>query len=522
MARRWGRAGGVRWGPLVLCVACALPTACQAPDGTDEADAPTWVERTAARRHLRRVVVRYRDGVQAQDALLGHRPAFPAELQPLRRMQNLKTDVLSLDEGASLDDALAALRARPDVLWAEPDLPRQAFSNDPLWNVQWNLEQLHAEQAWSMSTGSGVTVAVLDTGCTSGPDDGLTHLSPRGYDFVNGDDDASDDNGHGTHVAGTINQRTGNGVGVAGLAHQATILPIKVLDERGGGFMSDVLSGIEYAIEQGADIINLSLGGSSPSEIERQAMMDAMQAGVLIVAATGNGGRNQVSYPAGFSTVLAVGATDYAMERASYSNYGMRLDLVAPGGDAHADLNGDGLSDLIFQETLAPEWDYWGMQGTSMATPHVSAAAALLMSAGATASEAAAYLTSTTLDIGDAGWDRQTGKGLVQPAAALEAWLADQRARDGERCKVEVVAARYRPDCGRLLVRVDNHLPTDELTLWVDGRPTGRVLYNWHKQSWQISVLMEQRPGRVSVRGSCGSRDDVDVAYVRVASDDEP
>ena len=336
--------------------------------------------------------------------------------------------VYDVPAGSSVADVVAELQATGRYAFVEPDYAVRITGdgepvNDPYRDFQWNLDQVDAESAWRHSMGEGVLVAVLDTGVSPNGPDGISAIV-EGFDFVNDDPDPADDNGHGTHVAGTIAQATDNGVGVAGLAPGASVLPVKVLDGEGSGWTSTLIEGIAFAVDNGADVINMSLGSSSSSDSLRTAIDDAVAAGVLVVAATGNDDADQVGYPAAYPGVLAVGAIDAAAQRASYSNYGAEIDLVAPGGDNSVDHNGDGLKDGILQETvIGGSFNYFLYQGTSMASPHVAAAGALLIGAGASAEEAADLLTSTAMDSDIDGWDERTGWGAVQPAAALDAWM---------------------------------------------------------------------------------------------------
>lgn len=250
--------------------------------------------------------------------------------------------------------------------------------DDPQYNKQWNFRTINVEQAWDETKGAGVTVAVIDTGVSKVPDLKLTKFVD-GYDFVNDKDDASDDNGHGTHVAGTIAQSTNNGYGVAGIAYEASIMPLKVLSGGGGGTIADIAEAIKFAADNGADIINMSLGGGGDSNMMKEAIEYAYSKGVTIVAAAGNEGRNAASYPARYPQVISVSATDATGQKASYSNFGAGVDLAAPGG------SGTDEAGRIIQNTINPatgETVFVGFQGTSMAAPHVAGVAALIRSTG--------------------------------------------------------------------------------------------------------------------------------------------
>ncbi len=250
-----------------------------------------------------------------------------------------------------------------------------------------------------------------------------------GWDFINSDAHPNDDNGHGTHVAGTIAQTTNNGLGVAGVAFGTTIMPVKVLNSAGTGSLDGVAAGIRYAVDNGADVISLSLGGPGSSALQ-SAVAYAYNNGVVVCAASGNGGTDGIGdpacdYPAAYDAyVIAVGATQYNESRAPYSNYGSSLDMVAPGGNTGVDQNGDGYPDGVLQNTFGNttvNWAYYFYQGTSMATPHVSGVAALLLARDPTLTpdEVRSALQSTADDLGSAGRDNTFGWGLVNAEAAL-------------------------------------------------------------------------------------------------------
>lgn len=266
--------------------------------------------------------------------------------------------------------------------YIEPDYIYSALltPNDPDYDKQWNLRSINMEAAWDETKGKGVTVAVIDTGVTPVPD--LQEVTlVKGYDFVNDREDAKDDNGHGTHVAGTIAQATNNGVGVAGIAYEAAIMPLKVLSSGGGGTVADIAEAIRFAADEGADVINMSLGGGGESHLMQEAIDYAHRKGVVIVAAAGNANQNAVAYPARYTHVIGVAATDASGVKAAYSNYGAGVDLAAPGGA----IVGDNKTGGILQNTINPETGesvYEYLQGTSMAAPHVAGVAALVKAAG--------------------------------------------------------------------------------------------------------------------------------------------
>ena len=338
------------------------------------------------------------------------------ELTPLRHFRTMTVYALPADV-----DPLEAVEAlREQGYAAEPDLERTTLANDPFAYAQWHMEAINAEDAWEESTGNGVMVAVLDTGVSPGGEDAPHTIS--GWDFIQDDGWANDAHGHGTHVAGTVAQPANNGVGGYGVAPDATILAVRVLDRNGRGWTSDIIAGIELAVEEGADIINMSLGSYNHSSAERRALKDAEAAGVLMVGAAGNDNKKGMVYPARYPEVIAVTAVDARNVRAPYSNWYWTSELCAPGGDTSKDRNGDGLIDGVLQETrINGSYGHYFFQGTSMASPHVAGVAALVMALGPDATETREILQNTALDLGRSGKDNRYGYGLVDAMAAVSA-----------------------------------------------------------------------------------------------------
>lgn len=360
---------------------------------------------------------------------------------------------LGLPIDLTVEAAVREFSSCNEIEFAEPDYvcTAQWLPNDPYyWNYQWDLRRnngLDMQLAWELTTGSSaVTVAVVDCGVAyedySIPSseqgqvyspDSRYHLAPdlantqfvQGYDFVSNDGHPNDEMGHGTHVAGTIAQSTNNGIGCAGMAFGCKIMPVRVLDQNGSGTDVSVAEGISYAYQNGANVVNLSLGSQDSSNLEHSAIIDATNAGAVVVAAAGNDGTNYVSYPAAFSECIAVGAVDGYWQKSYYSNWGVGLDVVAPGGD----LSG-GNYWPIKQNTFADvegspphnvsSFDYVDLQGTSMATPHVAALVAMMMSRGIrNPTDIKVRLYHSTIDLGSPGWDTTYGYGLVEPVGAL-------------------------------------------------------------------------------------------------------
>ncbi len=320
-----------------------------------------------------------------------------------------------------LDELLARLSADPRVDIVEPHGRVRAFfaPDDPLFKDQWHLTRVGAERAWDFSTGRGVTVAVVDTGIacedfppfTKASDLNLTRCVP-GYNFIAKNGHAADDQGHGTHVAGTIAQSTNNAIGAAGVAFDARLMPVKVLSSGGWGTMADVADGIRWAADHGAQVINLSLGGPRNSRILEKAVAHARSKGVVVVAAAGNSG-GRVEYPGGTAGVIGVSATDSKDRLAWFSSRGPGVDLAAPGVG-------------VVQQTICNGGKnrcetFPSLSGTSMASPHVAGAAALLVSLGVTepdAVERALTASAERIDRSASG-KKKFGAGLLSARASV-------------------------------------------------------------------------------------------------------
>lgn len=370
-------------------------------------------------------------------------------------MRHAKVKRLKIPARKSVAEMVAVYSRNPNVAYAEPNFMAHVLQvpNDPYYSpYQWHLDNpvtggINMEAAWDVTTGDpAVIVAVVDTGVAyEDYEEYVAHNKNRGYwvsyqqapdlaettfvagyDFINDDAHPNDDEGHGTHVAGTIAQSSNNGLGTAGIAFDTAIMPVKVLDSSGSGSYDAIADGIYFAANNGARVINMSLGGSSGSITLENALAYAHGLGVTIICASGNDGfADTVSYPAAYDAYcIAVGATRYDEAVSGYSNGGASLDLAAPGGDTSVDQNGDGYGDGVLQQTFGSsptDFGYYFYQGTSMATPHVSGVAALLLAQNQTRTpaEVREALQSTAEDKGPAGWDPVYGWGILDAAAAL-------------------------------------------------------------------------------------------------------
>ncbi|MBI2906726.1 MAG: S8 family peptidase [Chloroflexi bacterium] len=284
----------------------------------------------------------------------------------------------------------------------EDDVEAQALgkllASQPAEQLPWGVNRIDAELAWATNTGAGIKVAVVDTGIDlSHPD--LAANIKGGVNTINPSRSAKDDNGHGSHVAGTI-AAVDNSIGVVGVAPKASLYAVKVLGSSGSGWVSDIIEGIQWSVQNGMQVVNMSLGTSSDVVAFHDALTAAYNAGILLVAAAGNSGPGDftVNYPAKYAEVIAVSATTSSDAIASYSSRGPEVELAAPGTSVYSTYRGG---------------RYATLSGTSMATPHVSGAAALALARGLSRDEARAALQATADDLGSAGRDNLFGYGLV-------------------------------------------------------------------------------------------------------------
>ena len=328
------------------------------------------------------------------------------------KVERIGVRVVSVPAQAA-EKLAAALQNNPAIEFAEPDSTAQALANDPYYTngSQWSLPKIQAASAWALTTGSpDVVVAVIDTGVHATHPDLAGRVLP-GRDFVNNDMDATDDQGHGTAVAGIIGAATNNATGMAGISWQSPILPVKVLSSTGSGSYSAIANGIIWAADQGAQIINLSLGGTSASITLQNAVDYAWSRNAVIIAAAGNNGNDTPLYPAACKNVVAVSATTSTDTRPTWSNFGTYVDLSAPGANIL---------------TLSGNSSYAYTNGTSFSSPTVAGVVALM--AATNTSLTNRVLVDTLLancdDIGQTGYDVYYGHGRVQAARAVQAAAA--------------------------------------------------------------------------------------------------
>jgi serine protease len=297
------------------------------------------------------------------------------------------------------------------------------FPNDPRYSEQWHMDQIHMPQTWTAAQGNGVIVAVIDTGVSHVKDLNQTAFVP-GWNFVNNSANTDDDHGHGTHVAGTIAQSTHNGIGVAGIAFHAKIMPMKVLSAQGSGSVAGIADAIRWASDHGAKVINMSLGGPMASQVLGKAVKYAHDHGTTVVCAAGNDGRGRVSYPAAYAGAIAVAATGKDERTTFYSNWGKEIDVAAPGGNTRGNPSGGVLQNTLYQG----KDDYYFFMGTSMASPHVAGVAALIVGQGVTEPDAVEKVLKETarkpqgLDADSESKDYKAhyGAGIIDASAAVK------------------------------------------------------------------------------------------------------
>ncbi|MFZ5798673.1 MAG: S8 family serine peptidase [Desulfobulbaceae bacterium] len=398
------------------------------------------------------VLVKFRadvDRAMATDMARDHNCTVQQSIHTIRLHR------LKINDQRDVWEVVAEFAADPSVEYAEPnfidvpvgDVPddqsnpldtETVIPSDPMYNDQWHYPLINMPDAWNLRVGgTGVIAAVVDTGVRFDHPDLTSRLSGNGYDFLDLDSDPTDpDNGHGTHVAGTVGATTNNGTGVAGMTWNGLILPVRALGDhfqmaQGFRYACGLLTAPDPVNPTPAGVLNYS-GGGTHSLTKEEGVAACNAAGVIMVCAAGNEYCGSVIYPAAYSTtydkVIAVAATDYNFggdpQRAPYSNCGTELNVAAPGGNTSVDSDGDGNVDGI----LSTYWNYttstagyafW--QGTSMAAPHVTGLVALMLQQGVNPDSVRSILQNTATDLGAAGFDTQFGHGLINARAALDA-----------------------------------------------------------------------------------------------------
>ena len=361
------------------------------------------------------ILVGFRGGVASTQRDLIHQQAR-AGLK--RRIGQINTDVVRIPAGSSVREMIAHYQNLPQIEYAEPNFLAVAFltPNDPLYHNQWNLQKVVVEDAYDVVTGGFGPIAIVDTGVDAAHAD-LIGLVLEGYNTIDETSNTLDDHGHGTHVAGIASAQTNNTTGVASISHQATILPIKVLNKDGVGTYGDVSEGIIYAADKNVRIINLSLGGSSDSTTLKRAVNYALNRGSLLVAAAGNNGNDAPMYPAVYEGVLAVSASDKNDNLAGFSSFGSNIFVASPG---------------VAITSSVPGGSYKEYSGTSMSAPHLSGLLALSLSAKPSLSNAQliGQIKNNTEKVGSYsydqnGWNPYFGYGRITAGKTLKSISSD-------------------------------------------------------------------------------------------------
>ncbi len=317
--------------------------------------------------------------------------------------------------GLSPEAAVARLKADPMVASAEFDravILDDVKVNDPQRGKQYALDKVNAAEAWGLTMGkSSVTIAIVDSGVDlEHPDLKAKLVKPKSTV----DATAKDDMGHGTHVAGIAAAITNNNEGIAGLAANAKIMPVRVLGGPSGGSAATIAEGVIYAADNGADVINMSLGLYEKPEVLEKAVKYALSKNVVIVATMGNNNIERKRYPAAFDGVIAVGSTDSADKKSNFSNFGDWISVSAPGSDILSTFP-------TYPVQINGTKTYASLSGTSMAAPLVAGLAGLIRSqhAGMAPAQVKALIEKTAVDLGDKGFDKNFGHGRIDAFKAV-------------------------------------------------------------------------------------------------------
>ncbi|MCM3186898.1 S8 family peptidase [Priestia megaterium] len=313
-----------------------------------------------------RIIVKFKDNVCYEKQAVIHRKNKCTLLY-----HNKDLDFQVLRSKKKIDKLLKLYSQLDEVEYAEPDYTLSASytPNDPFFPYQYGPQKVQAPDAWDVTTSNGnIKIAIVDTGIQLNHPELSIKLWP-GYNFVEGNLVPNDGNGHGTHVAGIAAALTENGLGIAGMAPSASLIPVRALDNSGNGLLSNIANAITYSTNAGAKVINLSLGSSQSSITLENAVNYAWNQGVVVIAAAGNEASSTPTYPAAYQNVIAVASTDNNDQKSDFSNFGTWVDVAAPGS-------------TILSTYIGSYYAY--LSGTSMAAPHVAGLAALLAAQGQT------------------------------------------------------------------------------------------------------------------------------------------
>jgi len=360
---------------------------------------------------------------------------------------------IKIARSKTTNQATIELKKDPDIIHVEPNYYGEFLSepNDPDYDQQWYLPNIEAPDAWDISLGKDVIIALVDSGVDLDHEDLVDNILPDGWDFGNDDDDPNDEYGHGTQVCGVIAAIQNNNLGISGIAPESKILPLKI-SESGVPIASAVAEAILYASDHGAKIINLSLQLGGDPQVVTDAVDYAVTNGVLLVAAAGQDPGGPVRFPANLENVMAVSAADDTNGLWFNSNYGPEIELTAPGEDIYTTKLGGG---------------HITSSGTSLSAPMVSAVAALIISSHPRFSgeQIRERLITTADDLGDPGWDQYFGHGKVNALKSVKSYPCSAEKIYGEDSE-EVVILRYLRD--------------NILSKSVEGRETIRLYYRWN------------------------------------------
>ncbi|MBC7545787.1 MAG: S8 family serine peptidase [Candidatus Sericytochromatia bacterium] len=412
-----------------LLAVCLSLSACGAPVMNEFGRNPDLAGHTTTATLDSQVIVKYKTAAsfKTKGTELLYRMPGSVVLDSFQGSEGL-TELQRIPAGVQVSNAVKGYEADSTV---EAAAPNETWTtnvaaptpNDPRYGEMWHAQKLRYTDCWSKSQGEGTIVAVIDTGIDANHPDLVGQIAPGGYDFVSKDNDPRDGNGHGTHVAGIIAAAGNNGTGIVGIAPKAKILPLRVLNDAGQGSTFIIMKAMNYAATKGAKIINLSLGGPPGGILGRTYFRlygDALlKKGILLIAASGNEG-GAVGMPAQVASFMAVGATNDLDKTASFSNFGKQVSVSAPGVNILSTMP----TYPCYLSTNHPgtiTTDYSNLSGTSMATPLVAGAAALLLSQNPTWTPAQLRdkLEKSALDLGPAGRDVNYGFGRIRPWVAL-------------------------------------------------------------------------------------------------------